>query len=105
MRAEAVRGRAGVCSSVDFPNPMDFSGCLRVTCWACVVCQAEAVRGGAGVCSSVDFPNPLDFACCLTALLESPGCRAGADRGRLWCACGFPRKDRLALLGSAVTGE
>ena len=86
MRAEAVRGRAGVCSSVDFPYPMDFSGCLRVTCWACVVCQAAAVRGGAGVCSSVDFPNPLDFACCLTALLESPGCRA-APTG---AGCGVP---------------
>ena len=28
MRAEAVRGRAGVCSSVDFPKPLDFSRCL-----------------------------------------------------------------------------
>ena len=27
-QAEAARGRAGVCSSVDFPKPLDFSRCL-----------------------------------------------------------------------------
>ena len=86
MRAEAVRGRAGVCSSVDFPNPMDFSGCLRVTCSGLSCVSSGGGAGQSSVCSSVDFPNPLDFSCCLTALLESPGCRA-APTG---AGCGVP---------------